>query len=122
MEAKILKDETEYQAALEKVAAVMSAAPGTPEAEALELWSFLVDEYEKREHPIDLPGPIAAIRFRMEQQGLSARDLDSCIGGKGRVSEVLNGKRPLSLAMIRKLHRRLGISLEVLIQEASIAQ
>jgi HTH-type transcriptional regulator / antitoxin HigA len=121
MEAKILKTEQEHEAALEKISSWMSAEPGTPEADALELWSYLVEEYEKRTFPIDPPDPVAAIRFRMEQQSLSPCDLEPYLGGKSKVSEVLNGKRPLSLRMIRALHRGLGIPLQVLVQERRVA-
>ncbi|MBI1319255.1 MAG: transcriptional regulator [Candidatus Hydrogenedens sp.] len=118
MEPKILKNETEYEAALEQAAALMSARAGTPEADALDLWSFLIEDYESRHHPVGLPEPIEAIRFRMDQQGLRPRDLEAYLGSKSKVSEVLNRKRPLSLAMIRRLHAGLGIPAEVLLQAA----
>lgn len=117
MDPKIIENEAEYEAALEKVAALMPARAGTPEADALRLWSFLVEDYENRTYSIDLPDPIEAIRFRMEQQGLKPSDLEPYIGNKSKVSEVLNRKRPLSLSMIRKLHEGLGIPAEVLLQE-----
>lgn len=119
MEAKILKTEAEYAAALQRVENLMGAAAGTPEAEALDLWSLLVEDFEAREYRIGPPDPIDAVRFRMEQQGLTPRDLESCLGGKSKVSEVLNRKRPLSLAMIRKLHKTLGIPAEVLLRESA---
>ena len=117
MEAKVIKAEAEYEAALKIVERYMDAQEGTPEADALELWSVLVEEYEKRAYPIDMPDPIAAIRFRMEQEGLEASDMQAYLGSKSKVSEVLSGKRPLSLSMIRKLERGLGIPAHVLIRE-----
>ncbi len=120
MEAKIIKNDAEHEAALEMVAGLMSAKPGTPQAEALELWSFLVKDYEKRVYPIGLPDPIDAIRFRMEQAGLKACDLELYLGGKSKVSEVLNRKRTLSLTMIRKLHEGLGIPAEVLLRKPGV--
>ena len=89
---------------------------GNAEGDELELWAHLVEEYEEEHYPIDLPDPIAAIRFRMDQQDLKPADLIPYIGSKSKVSEVLNRKRPLSLAMIRKLHSGLGIPAEVLLQ------
>ncbi len=120
MEAKIIKNNAEYEAALAKVARLMPAKPGTPQSEALELWSFLVEDYEKRVYPVGLPDPIDAIRFRMEQAGLKARDLEPYLGGKSKVSEVLNRKRTLSLTMIRKLHEGLGIPAEVLLRKPGV--
>lgn len=116
MEPKRIKTEADYEAALEVVASLMKARAGTPEADALDLWTFLVEEYEERAHPIEPPDPVEAIRFRMEQQGLTPADLEPFIGSKSKVSEVLNRKRSLSLSMVRKLHDGLGISAEVLIK------
>ncbi len=115
MKPKLLKNEKEYHAALERIDSLMSARPGTQEADALEFWTFLAETYEEHHDPIDLPDPIEAIRFRMEQQGLNQADLVPYIGSKSKVSEVLNGKRSLSLPMIRRLHEGLGIPLDVLI-------
>lgn len=117
MKPKILKTEDEYNAALARVESLMDAAPGSAEEEELELWSLLVERYEQEQFPIDLPDPVEAIRFRMEQEGLKQKDLEPYFSGKNRVSEVLNHKRPLSLAMIRALHRGLGIPAEVLLRE-----
>ncbi|MFP4500728.1 MAG: type II toxin-antitoxin system HigA family antitoxin [Candidatus Hydrogenedentota bacterium] len=121
MEAKLIRTEAEYEAALNRVAALMTAESGTSEAEELALWALLVEDYEKREHPIEPPDPIEAIRFRMEQQGLTNQDLVPFIGSRSKVSEVLNGKRPLSLNMIRRLHEGLGIPAEVLLREPNAA-
>lgn len=117
MKAKILKTESEYRTALAYVESLMDAAPGSIEEEELELFSVLVEQYEEEHHPIDPPEPIQAILFRMDQQGLTRQDLVPYIGSQSKVSEVLNGKRPLSLSMIRRLHRGLGIPAHVLLQE-----
>ena len=117
MKAKILKTEGDYEAALTLVERLMDAEPGTSEAEELELWSLLVEEYERKNHPIDPPDPIEAVKFRMEQLGLKQKDLTCFIPAKSKVSEVLNRKRNLSLPMIRALNQHLGISAEILVRE-----
>ena len=117
MKPKILKTEDEYNAALSCVESLMDAAPGSADEEELELWSLLVERYEQEKFPVDLPDLVEAIRFRMEQEGLKQKDLEPYFSGKNRVSEVLNRKRPLSLAMIRALHHGLGIPAEVLLRE-----
>src|SRR6266498_3773239 len=117
MKPKIIKNENEYREAVARLESLMEAAPGSPEEEELELLAFLIENYEKEQYPINLPDPIEAIKFRMEQQGLTRRDLEKYIGSQSKVSEVLNRKRPLSLAMIRALHEGLGISTEVLVQK-----
>jgi HTH-type transcriptional regulator/antitoxin HigA len=91
--------------------------PGTPEADDLQLLALVIETYEKTRWPIDLPDPVDAILFRMDQQGLTRRDLEPYIGSRARVSEVLSGKRALSIRMIRALHAGLDIPLEVLVQE-----
>jgi len=91
--------------------------PGTPEADDLQLLALVIETYEKTRWPIDLPDPVDAILFRMDQQGLTRRDLEPYIGSRARVSEVLSGKRALSMRMIRALHAGLDIPLEVLVQE-----
>ncbi|MBX3729301.1 MAG: hypothetical protein KF858_08970 [Candidatus Sumerlaeia bacterium] len=116
MRAKLIKTDADHEAALARIDALWNAKPGTARGDEFELLVHLVEEYEARRFPIPLPDPVDAIRFRMEQQGLKAADLIPFIGPKSRVSEVLNGKRSLSLAMIRKLHAGLGIPLEVLVQ------
>ena len=119
MKPKLIKTEAEHQAALTRIEAIFSAKPGTPEGDELELLATLVDLYEWRKtFPIDLPNPLAALQFRVEQQGLKAKDLIPYIGSASKVSEVLAGKRSLSLTMIRKLVNELGIPAEVLLQEA----
>ena len=116
---KPIKTKRDYKAALARIDKLMDAVPGTPEGEELDVLADLVVAYEHKHFPIDLPDPIAAIKFRMEQQGLTRKDLEPLIGSRGKVSEVLNGKRPLSLAMIRALHKNLGIPAEVLLKETS---
>lgn len=117
MEPKVLKTEADYEAALAYVETLMDASPGSPEEEELEVFALLIDTYEQTHHPISLPDPIEAIKFRMEQQGLLQKDLVPYLGSQSKVSEVLNRKRPLSLTMIRALHDGLGIPAEVLLQE-----
>jgi HTH-type transcriptional regulator/antitoxin HigA len=117
MKPKILKNEAEYTEALSRVESLMDARPGSAREQELELWSLLVERYEQEHFPIDLPDPVEAIKFRMEQEGLRQKDLEKYFPGKNRVSEVLNRKRPLSIGMIRALHRGLGIPAEVLLRE-----
>jgi HTH-type transcriptional regulator / antitoxin HigA len=114
---KVIKTTVEHERALARIEELFTAKPGTPEGDDLELLLLLVETYEAKEYPIDLPDPIEAIRFRMEQAKLKQKDLIPIFGSKGKVSEVLNGKRELSLTMIRKLVRELGIPAEVFLQE-----
>ena len=114
---KPIRTERDYKAALARIDELMDAVPGTPECDELDVLADLVVAYEHKHFPIDLPDPIAAIKFRMEQQGLSRKDLEPFIGSRSKVSEVLSGKRPLSLTMIRALHANLGIPAEVLLKE-----
>ncbi len=117
MKPKVIKTRADYQAALAHLEKLMDAQPGTPQAEELELFAVLLDNYEREHFPIGLPDPVEAIKFRMEQQGLTRKDLEPFIGSQSKVSEVLNRKRPLSVAMIRALHTGLDIPAEVLLQE-----
>lgn len=121
MDIRPIHTKADYKAALKQLSALVDADParGTPEGNQLEVLGTLVQAYEAQHYGIDLPDPIEAIRFRMEQQGLSAKDLQPMIGGLNRVYEVLNRKRPLSIAMVRRLNSSLGISAECLIQEAA---
>lgn len=116
MEPRLIKTEKDYEAALVRIDELMSAEPGTPEGDELELLAFLVSAYEDEHYAVDFPDPVAAIRFRMEQQGLRNADLVPFLGSKSKVSEVLSGRRPLSLPMIRKLHEGLGIPADVLLR------
>ena len=117
MQAKVIKTEEEYELALARIDGLMNAVPGTPEGDEFELLVTLVELYEGKVYPMDLPDAVSAIIFRMEQEGLQQKDLVKYIGNKSKVSEVLAGKRPLSLSMMRKLHAGLGIPAEVLMQE-----
>jgi HTH-type transcriptional regulator/antitoxin HigA len=117
MQPKVLKTDREYKAALAHVEQLMDQA--APDEDELELWSLLVENYEEEHFPIDAPDPIDAIRFRMDQEGLTRADLLPYLQSKSKVSEVLSGKRPLSLSMIRALHSGLKIPAEVLVQEAA---
>jgi HTH-type transcriptional regulator/antitoxin HigA len=121
IDLKVIKTQDEYESALKELDLLMDAQPGTAEEKALELLSVLIEKYEKTHYPIDLPDPVEAIKFRMEQQGLTQKDLIQFIGSQSKVSEVLNRKRPLSLEMIRKLHEGLEIPAEVLIQKVGAA-
>lgn len=110
-----IRSDRDHARALRKIEELWGARRGTPEAERLEVLATLVDAYESKLHAIEPPGPIEAIRFRMEQEGLTRADLEELIGSRARVSEVLNGRRPLTLAMIRRIRERLGISADVLV-------
>ena len=118
MNVKPIRTEQDYEAALRAVEPFFDnePAPDTPEGDFFEVMCLLIAEYEKKHYPIEPPTPIEAIKFRMEQQGLSRRDLEPMIGPRNRVADVLNRKRGLSIEMIRQLHERLGISAEVLIR------
>ncbi len=117
MNCKLIKTEKDYQIALKRLEVIFDSKKGSKNGDELELLSLLIDNYEKEKFPIDLPDPIEAIKFRMEQLGYSQKDLTEVIGLKSRVSEILNRKRKLTLDMIRKLHEVLGIPTEVLVRE-----
>jgi HTH-type transcriptional regulator/antitoxin HigA len=117
MEPRVIKTEEEYQAALAHLESLMDATPDSAEEQELELFSVLIEKFENEHYPIGLPDPVEAIKYRMEQQGLTRKDLIPYIGSQSKVSEVLSGKRALSLSMIRALHDGLGIPAEVLLQE-----
>jgi HTH-type transcriptional regulator / antitoxin HigA len=116
MEIKLIKTENDYNQALERLELLFDAKKGTPEGDELELLSILIEQYENTHFPIDLPDPIEAIKFRMEQMGYNQNDLAKIIGLKSRASEILSKKRKLSLEMIRQLHTSLHIPTDVLIQ------
>lgn len=113
---KPIRTESDYDEALADVERLWGAKCGTPEGDRLDVLATLIDVYEAKHYPMDPPDPVEAIRFRMEQQGLTRKDLEPMIGPRNRVADVLNRKRSLSIDMIRQLHARLGISAEVLIQ------
>lgn len=117
MTVKPLKTEEDYQRALQRLEDIFDALPNTEEGDELEVLSILIDAYEKQHHPIDLPDPVEAIKFRMDQLGLKQKDLVAIVGFKSRVSEILNRKRKLNLDMIRKLNQSLQIPTDVLIQD-----
>ena len=116
MNIKVIKTETDYQKALTRLEMIFDAKRGSVEGDELEVLGLLIDQYEKEHFPIDMPDPIEAIRFRMEQFGYSQKDLADIIGLKSHASEIINRKRKLSLGMIRQLHRKLNIPTDVLIQ------
>jgi HTH-type transcriptional regulator/antitoxin HigA len=120
MKTKILKTEQEYNEACERIYTLIHSTESaieqdSPEGEEMELLSLLVEKYEQEHYPIEAPNPIEAIRFRMQQMNLKQADISPLFGGKTRVSEVLHGKRPLTLKMITLLNRYLGIPLESLV-------
>ena len=117
MDIKPIKTDADYRAALKEIESLMESAVDTPEGERLDVLVTLIEAYEKKHFPMDLPDPVEAIKFRMEQMGLTAKDLEPMIGRLNRVYEVLNHKRPLTLKMIWKLHRGLGIPAESLIKQ-----
>lgn len=118
MNIKIIRDEEEYEAALLEIEKLMSASPGTPEADLLEVLSVLIEHYEQENFPVEMPDPIEAIKFRMDQMGLKQKDLVPFIGSASKVSDILNRRRTLSLSMIRELHKGLGIPYKVMIQDS----
>ena len=115
-EVKPIRSRRDYEAALKEVERLWGAKAKTRAGDRLDVLATLIDAYEAEHYPMDPPDPIEAIKFRMEQQGLTRRDLEELIGTRTRIAEVLNGKRGLSIGMIRRLHARLGISAEVLIR------
>ena len=117
-ELKPIRSETDYDRALEEVASLWGAKAGTADGDRLDILATLIETYEAAHFPMDPPDPIDAIKFRMEQQGLTRKDLEPLIGTRARVAEVLNRKRPLSIEMIRRLHESLGISADVLIRSS----
>ncbi len=125
MRTKILKTEQEYNEACERIYCLINSSndpiePDSPEGDEMELLSLLVEKYEKEKHQMRAPDPIEAIKFRMEQMNLKQADIAPLFGGKTRVSEVLNGKRTLTLKMITLLNRYLGIPLESLVGNMDI--
>jgi HTH-type transcriptional regulator/antitoxin HigA len=115
-DVKPIRSRRDYEAALKEVERLWGAKAKTRAGDRLDVLATLIDAYEAEHYPMDPPDPIEAIKFRMEQQGLTRRDLEELIGTRTRIAEVLNRKRGLSIGMIRRLHGRLGISAEVLIR------
>ena len=116
MDIKPIKSERDYRRVLKEIDALMDAKANSPEGDRLDILVTLAEAWEAKHHPIDAPDPVAAIEFAMDQRGLSRRDLEPYIGSRGRVWEILNRKRPLTLAMIRKLEQATGIPGSILIQ------
>ena len=115
---KPIRTTADYEKALSEVERLWGAKSGTPRGDRLDVLATLIDAYEAEHYPMDPPDPIEAIKFRMEQQGLSRKDLEPLIGTRTRVAKVLNRKRSLSIGMIRRLHKHLGISADVLIRSS----
>lgn len=122
MDIKPIRTKTDYRAALKEIEPLMMAKPNTRQGERLDVLVTLVEAYERKHYPMELPDPIEAIKFRMESLGLKPKDLQPMIGGLNRVYEVLNYTRPLTLPMIRRLHEGLGIPAECLIKLSSPQQ
>ena len=122
MNIKPIKTETDYRTALAQLDKVFNAPAGTPESDEADILGLLIDEYEKENYPIEAPDPIAAIKIRMEEMQLKQLDLVPEIGGKSRVSEILNKKRRLTVEMIRKLAVKLNLSADLLIKDYQLSQ
>lgn len=118
MEAHIIKSEKDYQEVLQEIDKLLNAPENSKEAENLEILSILVEDYENKHYQIGAPDPIDAINSRVEQLGLTRKDLEKSIGSRGRVSDILGKKRNLTLAMIRRLHKHLNIPADILISES----
>ena len=121
VQVRPIKTNADYEAALARAETLMDAEPNTSEADELDVLATLIEAYEDKHFPMDLPDPVDAIKFHIEHQGLSRKDLEPLIGSRARVAEVLNRRRGLSLAMVRRLNAELGIPAEVLIQERTRA-
>ena len=122
MNIKPIKNEIDYRNALKRLDEIFNAEIGTSESDEADIIGLMIDEYEKKNYPIDSPDPIEAIKIRMEEMNLKQSDLVDVIGGKSRVSEVLNRKRKLTVEMIRKLTKRLNISSDILINEYNLVK
>jgi HTH-type transcriptional regulator/antitoxin HigA len=122
MEIRPIKTETDYTQALKRLEAIFSAEIGTAESDEADVLGLLIDEYEKKQYPIEAPDPIEAIKIRMAEMQLKQIDLINEIGGKSRVSEILNRKRKLTVEMIRKLTLRLNLSPELLITDYELTR
>lgn len=116
MQVKMIRTKMDYQMAMERFEKIFNAKSGTKESEEADVLAILIKNYEDKTFVIDAPDPLDAIRYRMEQQGLSKNDLAMILGYKSRVTDLFNGHRKLNLSMIRKLHDRLHISLETLVR------
>ena len=117
-----IKNETDYRNALKRLEVIFDAPTGTPEGDEADLLGLVIDDYEKKHYPIQAPDPIEAIKIRMAEMHLKQIDLINEIGGKSRVSEILNRKRRLTVEMIRNLNRRLNLSPELLISDYKLVK
>ena len=117
MSIKPIRSERDYRRALKEIDRLMNARPNTPQGDRLDILATLAEAWEQKHHAIEDPDPVEAIRFAMEQHGLTRRDLEPLIGSRARVTEILNRKRTLTLPMIRRLHDRLGIAADLLIRQ-----
>jgi len=122
MDIKPIKTDADYRAALKEIETLMKAELDTPEGDKLDVLVTLVEAYERKHYPLDLPDPVEAIKFEMEQKGLTVKDLEPMIGKSNRVYEILNHKRSLTLKMIWRLHHELGIPAESLIKPPNQAE
>lgn len=122
MELKPIKTESDYQNALKRLEVIFDAPMGTNESDEADILGLMIDEYEKKHYPIEAPDPIEAIKIRMEEMHLKQIDLVGEIGGKSRVSEILNRKRKLTVEMIRNLTRKLNLSPELLISDYQLSR
>ena len=122
MNIKPIKTEEDYQLALNRLEVIFDAPVGTEDSDEADILGLMVDEYERKHYPIEAPDPIEAIKIRMEEMQLKQIDLVDAIGGKSRVSEILNRKRKLTVEMIRKLTPRLNLSSELLIKDYQLAR
>ena len=120
MNIKPIKTDSDYQSTLKEIEGLMSATVNSTEGEKLDVLVTLVESYEAKNFPLDLPDPIAAIKFEMERKGLTIKDLEPMIGRSNRVYEILNGKRSLTLKMVQRLHEGLGIPAESLIKQTVV--
>ncbi|MCC5933800.1 MAG: helix-turn-helix domain-containing protein [Balneolales bacterium] len=117
MQIKPIHTEKDYEEALARIEEIFDAKPGTKEGDELEILGILAEDYEKKHFPVEAPKPAEAIKFRMDQLGMQQTDLAKLLGSKSRASEILSGKRSLSLRQIQILSKKLGIPAEILIQE-----
>lgn len=118
MKIRPIKSEKDYKSALAELDRLFDATPNTPDGDYVEVLATLIEKYEQEHYPIDAPDPVEALEYFMESRGLTRSDLEEYIGGSGRVSDILNRKRGLSLNMIRKLHFELGMPAETLLRES----
>lgn len=117
MEIRPIRTDADYTATLREIESLMTAEPNTPEGDRLDVLATLVEAYERQHFPMDLPDPVEAIKFTMEQRGLEVKDLEPMIGRRNRVYEILSRRRSLTLGMVRRLHKGLGIPAESLISD-----